>query len=265
MVAKITPPEDESTWKAEVRDYFAMQKVGKHQTASLEALLLSSASPQSARKGAVAGTNATLAHSVPAAVNSPQNQSSLATPSVFVRAARQMHSSRVGYVASALIASFVTFVAAQTWGPGGLGDDPFDPIADLANQPGPKAYPADFDLEGDASGFREVVEEVFPQQDIFSADLGKQLADEGYSPREGRFFTWSGEPGVSILLKGKEGEEDKPATLYIVRLTEKNEQKFPRERTLKRVGERAGKLRKVNVWRDGRYGYAMVQSAHVPE
>lgn len=265
MVTKITPPEDESTWKAEVRDYFAMQKVGQHQTASLEALLLSSASPQSARRGATADPQAkSLAQPAPSE-DAPARHSAPFSFTGLVRFARPIHSSGLGYVASALVASFVTFVAVQTWGPGGLGDDPFDPIADLANQPGPKAYPADFDLEGDASGFREVVEEVFPQQDIFSADLGKQLADEGYSPSEGRFFTWSGEPGVSILLKGKQGDEDKPATLYIVRLTEKNEQKFPRERTLKRVGGRTDKLRKVNVWRDGRYGYAMVQSAQQAE
>ena len=168
-------------------------------------------------------------------------------------------------MASALIAAGLALGVQRQFSETGLGVDDSDPIADLANQPGPRAYPADFDLEGDPAGFREIVQDVFPQQDLFSADLPKQLAGGVYFPSEGRFFSWSGEPGVSILLKGAQGAETSPATLYIVRLTDKNEQKFPRERTLKRIAGKSGKVRKVNVWREGRYGYAVVQSVAVSD
>lgn len=275
-----TTPSQEPVWKTEVREHFESQKVGIHQAASLEALLLATpedpgmAPPFSYRHPSLEGpvrvgaSSSPRPEAAPGPANTfvPHRAPASSSPHLLARAARRAHASGFGYVAAVLLAASATFFVQREWGPGGtFGDDTFDPIADLANQPGPRSYPADFDLEGDPAGFREIVQEVFPHQDVFSADLGKQLAGGGYTPSEGRFFTWSGEPGVSILLKGEQGGDTTPATLYIVRLTDKNEQKFPRERTLKRVTGRSGKVRKVNVWRDGRYGYAMVQSVALSE
>jgi hypothetical protein len=256
------PPVDEPTWHAQVRAHSSLQSVGKSQADSLEALLLAcpAAAPEDPVRrvvhGAVAGSH------MPGFAVSHNFTRSRARDSL-PRWAGRLHASGAGYLVSALVAAGVTLFVQYA-----REEEAIDPIADLAdvaNQGGPRAYPADFDLEGDPAGFREIVDEVFPQQDIFSAELPKQLTNGAYAPSKGRFFTWSGEPGVSILLKDASGNEANPSTLYIVRLTDKNEKKFPRERTLKRVAGRYGKERKVNLWREGRYGYAMVQSVSFSE
>ncbi|MCA2958656.1 MAG: hypothetical protein IOD12_00295, partial [Silvanigrellales bacterium] len=186
MDTKNTPPK-EPAWQAEVRAHFESQKVGIHQASSLEALLLFSpvaqSVPQTLAHSVRVGASSVLTASVPPLGEEPLNPPlPPVAAGLLSRTVRRAHASGVGYVVAALAAASATFLVQQERGFGGFDDDAFDPIADLASQPGPRAYPADFDLEGDPAGFREVVQEVFPQQDVFSADLGKQLAGGGYTP-----------------------------------------------------------------------------------
>jgi hypothetical protein len=249
MDDKLSQPK-QPAWTGQLREHFGSVKLGEAQASSLEALLLSTP------------ISVPTAHTSPVSAAAPPVAPASGAPASWWRS---IHASGAGYVVSALLAASAVFVVDHQFSESGLWMEEPDLIADLANQPGPRAYPADFDLEGDPAGFREIVKDVFPQQDLFSADLPKQLAGGVYFPSEGRFFSWSGQPGVSIVLKGAQGVETSPATLYIVRLTDKNEQKFPQVRTVKRIAAKSGKVRKANVWREGRYGYAVVQSLAVNE
>jgi hypothetical protein len=52
-----------------------------------------------------------------------------------------------------------------------------------------------------------------------------------------------------------------PATLLIVKLSENSQRKFPKEKLTRKVAGKSGKMRKVKVWREGNFGYAMVQES----
>jgi hypothetical protein len=158
---------------------------------------------------------------------------------------------------SAAIAATLTFLIVNP-----PFDEPLDPIAELTQLPGPRVYPPDFDLEGDSKAMNDIVVELFDDKNFFISDLPQQvLAD--YKPNEGRFFSWDGEPAVSIQMNQKPNAVSKknvsPATLLIVKLSEKSQRKFPKEKQTRKVAGKAGKVRKVKVWREGNFGYAMVQ------
>jgi hypothetical protein len=141
-------------------------------------------------------------------------------------------------------------------------EEPLDPIAELTQLSGPRVYPPDFDLEGDSKAMNDIVVELFADKDFFISDLPKQVLAE-YKPNEGRFFSWDGEPAVSIQMNQNPNAISKKnvpqATLLIVKLSEKSQRKFPKEKQTRKVASKAGKMRKVNVWREGNFGYAMVQ------
>jgi hypothetical protein len=249
-------------WKNQVHEHFQEQRIGRSQATSLEKMLLArpvSVPPEwygepeknppspNADQGLPKGNSPTSGPwKEPAPLRGLAVRSTLS----------KLHGKGIGYVLAALLSAGTTLAIVQNFQD---DEDAGDPIAELANLAGPRLYPPDFDLEGDPAGFREVVQDLLPQHDFFQAELPKELGHD-YLPSEGRFFTWSGEPGVSIQLKISREDLEPRAILYIVRLTERNERKFPKDTAVKRVTVRSGKPKKVNVWREGPYGYAMVQS-----
>jgi hypothetical protein len=162
-------------------------------------------------------------------------------------------------ILSAVVAASLTFLIVKP-----PADEPLDPIAELAQLPGPKVYPPDFDLEGDSKAMNDIVFELFADKDFFVADLPAQVLAE-YKPSEGRFFSWDGEPAVSIQMNRNASAQAKrvnePATLLIVKLSEKSQRKFPKDKLTRKVAGKSGKVRKVKVWREGNFGYAMVQDS----
>jgi hypothetical protein len=169
----------------------------------------------------------------------------------------QVHRSGFGYLLSSVFAAASTF-AIMTF----QQEVSIDPIVELANQAGPKAFPADFDLEGDPDSFAQFMRDVFPQQEFTLSQLPKEVM-RGYRPSEGRFFTWSGQPGVSIQLLSPPTKLDNGSNtlLYIVQLGDSNSKGFPKEQKVTRnYTSKAGKQKRVKAWRDDKFGYAMVQS-----
>jgi hypothetical protein len=110
----------------------------------------------------------------------------------------------------------------------------------------------------------DIVFELFADKDFFVSDLPAQVLAE-YKPSEGRFFSWDGEPAVSIQMNRNANAHAKkanePATLLIVKLSEKSQRKFPKDKLTRKVAGKSGKVRKVKVWREGNFGYAMVQDS----
>lgn len=162
-------------------------------------------------------------------------------------------------IMSAAIAASVTFLLVQP-----SNEETLDPIAELTQLPGPKVYPPDFDLEGDSNAMNDIVYELFADKNFFVSDLPAQVLAE-YKPSEGRFFSWDGEPAVSIQMNQNSNTKAKklsePATLLIVKLSENSQRKFPKEKLTRKVAGKSGKMRKVKVWREGNFGYAMVQES----
>ncbi len=170
----------------------------------------------------------------------------------------------VSSIVSATLAASATFFIVKT-----DTDETPDPIAELTQLPGPKVYPPDFDLEGDSRALQDIVYELFADKDYFVSKLPAQVLAE-YKPTEGRFFSWDGEPAVSIQMNRNTAQDvvklnTDPATLFIVKLSEKSQRKFPKDKVTRKVAGQAGKMHKVRVWREGKYGYAMVQSVAVTD
>lgn len=168
----------------------------------------------------------------------------------------------------ALVSSLVSAVAAacatlMLAGPG--NDAQQDPIAELALLPaGHKLYPPDFDLDGDPTNLNEIIHDVFADKNFFVSDLPPQVVAE-YAPATGRFFSWDGEPAVSIEMNRNKVSVSgsQAATLFIVKLSDKSKRKFPKEKQTRKVTGRAGKMRKLNIWREGNFGYAMLQDSPI--
>lgn len=159
-------------------------------------------------------------------------------------------------VMSALAAASITFSLVNS-----PNEAPRDPIAELAQLPvGHKLYPPDFDLDGDSANLNEIIHDIFADKNFFVSDLPPQIVAE-YAPAAGRFFSWDGEPAVSIEMNknnvGVSGSQ--AATLFIVKLSEKSKRKFPKEKQTRKVAGKSGHVRKVKVWREGNFGYAMLQ------
>lgn len=180
------------------------------------------------------------------------------------------------YLAVAIAAAgFTIFVLPSTLLVNSSGETN-EALTDLLSTPTMRSYPPDFDLEGDANALADVMQDVFPADAElpFKAEFPSHLTGK-FKPTEGRFFTWAGEPGVSIRLTPAaltRVSSNLPSavagtlsshvtTLFIVKLNGFAEQKFPKERVVKRVATRSGKDRRIHVWRQGNYGYAVVQNA----
>ena len=241
-----------STWKHLVQEHFAQVKLSRDSVTNLENLLLSEdVAPTTHLASKAAATGST-------------SQKALLSRMPPVRLLQRLNRWGLGYVLSAVAAAGITFVLLE-----GRHEEPQDPIAELTSQPGSRYYPPDFYLEGDASALKDILTDVFAEQNYFAADIPKNIQAQ-YSPNEGRFFSWDGEPAVSIQLQSSKelpnSALNPPATLYIVKLSTKSEGRFPKEKFTKRIAGKAGsKSKKVNVWREGKYGYAMVQSVAVKE
>lgn len=154
-----------------------------------------------------------------------------------------------------------------------------DPLFNVANLSENLEFPADFNLEGDLDELPDLVEDTLPDRSFFP-QVPRQLVNN-FSAYEGRFFMFHGEQGVGIRVQpikpaasagsanlarrvataGKVRPADTHATLYIVKLSEKNGATFPKRRVASRVLSASGKIKRISAWREGAYGYAMVQSA----
>jgi len=131
------------------------------------------------------------------------------------------------------------------------------------------AMPPDFDLVGDSNALPQLSMDSLPDQS-FEPVIPKQLA-QSYSAYEGRFFLYKGQQGVSITMEPNQNiqktklQQSKPSVLYIVKLTKKNENSFPKQKILKKIQAASSKIKRVYAWRDGAYGYAMVQPQGIQE
>jgi len=129
--------------------------------------------------------------------------------------------------------------------------------------------PPDFDLVGDSNALPQLSMDSLPNQS-FEPIIPKQLA-QSYSANEGRFFLYKGQQGVSITMEPNQSiqkakiQHSKPVVLYIVKLTKKNENSFPKQKILKKIQAASSKIKRVYAWRDGAYGYAMVQPQGIQE
>lgn len=125
------------------------------------------------------------------------------------------------------------------------------------------AMPPDFDLVGDSTALPQLSIDSLPNQS-FEPVIPQQLA-QSYSASEGRFFLFKGLQGVSINLEPnnrinkKSLTKQRPTVLFIVKLSKKNENSFPKQKILKKIQASASKIKKIYAWREGAYGYAIVQ------
>lgn len=59
--------------------------------------------------------------------------------------------------------------------------------------------------------------------------------------------------------------QKKSSTVYIVKLSDKNNSSFPSHRMTRKILSASGKIKRVYAWRDATYGYAMVQPLELEE
>lgn len=152
--------------------------------------------------------------------------------------------------------------------------DSQDIISEVAVQPDASVMPADFNLEGDFESLQELINDSLPSTQMFTPNIPSQIS-KSYTAYEGRFFLVNGQQGVSINMKRSVaapldthlgGTVDShwnwsasPSTLYIVKLNKKSQAAFPQQKTLRKVFSATGKINRVYAWREGMYGYAVVQ------
>lgn len=123
----------------------------------------------------------------------------------------------------------------------------------------------EFDLNGDLDNLQDWIDDLLSEDNSFSPDLPKQLV-ENYEAHKGHFFLYQGHQGVSIKIKPSAlampyGGKWDDSILYIVQLDKNMESSFPKERVLRKIRSSTGKIRSIFAWREGAYGYAMVQPA----
>ncbi len=147
---------------------------------------------------------------------------------------------------------------------------PRDIISEVVNLSDNLNFPADFNLDGNLNDLPDLINDSLPKSSSFTPRVPKQLAQD-FSAYEGRFFLFKGEQGVGISVLPSTHEEPIPmrlheglghnqsSTLYIVKLSEKNKSSFPSQKTSRKIYSALGKLKRVHTWREGTYGYAMVQ------
>lgn len=164
----------------------------------------------------------------------------------------------LSHIVTALLAASTTFFLVQYF-ENTRHDFIGEMVSSLQNA---NAMPADFDLVGDFTALPQLSVDSLADQS-FAPEIPQQLA-QTYSAAEGRFFLFKGLQGVSInmephLLPKSSPQKSKSAVLYIVKLTKKNENSFPKQKVLKKIQASASKIKKIYAWREGSYGYAMVQ------
>ncbi len=182
---------------------------------------------------------------------------------VFVKNQRSIYS----HIATASLAVIVTFGFINLFE---INNHDF--IAEMvSSMQDASAMPPDFDLVGDSNALPQLSMDSLPNQS-FEPVIPKQVT-QSYSAYEGRFFLYKGQQGVSITMEPNQSiikfaskkPQTNPAVLYIVKLTQKNEGSFPKQKVLKRIQSSSSKVKRVYAWRDGAYGYAMVQQQGFPD
>jgi hypothetical protein len=136
---------------------------------------------------------------------------------------------------------------------------PHDLISEVVGLAENLKFPADFNLNGNLNDLPDLINDSLPNHS-FTPSIPTQIA-QNYSAYEGRFFLFKGEQGVGI----HGFEQDRPSTLYIVKLSDKNRASFPAQKTSRKISSATGKIKRVYAWRDGTYGYAMVQPLNLDE
>ena len=131
--------------------------------------------------------------------------------------------------------------------------------------------PADFNLDGNFSNFSLVLKDTWKGKP-FTPTIPKLITDD-FTGFQGRFFTIKGNPAVGIhLKKSKHSHFHRPISpfdiqkgmLYIMKLS-RNQQNFPKTKTLEKIKSSSGKMHKIMAWSEGIYGYAMVESSNDTE
>ncbi|APJ04427.1 hypothetical protein [Silvanigrella aquatica] len=171
------------------------------------------------------------------------------------------------HVCTAALAAVTTLVCINL-----LESNNHDFIAEMvSSMQNTAAMPPDFDLVGDSNALTQLSMDSLPNQ-YFEPVIPKQVA-QNYNAYEGRFFIFKGQQGVSIsmepntsMIKSQnKAQQSRPAVLYIVKLSQKNENSFPKQKVLKRILSSSSKVKRVYAWRDGAYGYAMVPQQGMSE
>ncbi len=213
---------NKNDWKLKVSQYFESVQLPPSRSRELESLLR----------------------------NTPVHEHGASSYSGFWLAAlKRIHNSGIGYATAAVAAAALTFAILE------INKDQSDPIEELSNV-GTKSYPPDFDLDGDATSFQGIVQELMPDEP-FTAEIPLHIQSK-FAPSDGRFFTWAGESGVRIrLVNSKNGNPNN--ALYIVRLPKNALAQFPKEKIERSLAGTTGNKKKVKAWRDGKYGFALVQ------
>ena len=238
-----TDPKYENSkdcWKEQVKSHFNQITLSADKKRSLEHLLLNASTKQETQYYQKFKTN--IIEKI---------------KSVCVKNQRIIYS----HLATASLAAIVTFSFVNLFE---INNHDF--ISEMvSSMQDASAMPPDFDLVGDSTALPQLSMDSLPNQS-FEPVIPKQLA-QNYSAYEGRFFLYKGQQGVSITMEPNQAFVKSaskvplthPAVLYIVKLTQKNEGSFPKQKILKRIQSSSSKVKRVYAWRDGAYGYAMVQ------
>ena len=179
------------------------------------------------------------------------------------------------HIATASAAIFITLGFAY-YAHSTIESAPRDLVSDVVSLSDNLNFPADFNLDGDLKDLPDLIHESLPNQS-FSPAIPVQIAQD-FSAYEGRFFLFNGEQGVGISVLPSSHEKSRlllplqknftpsqPSTFYIVKLSDKNKASFPAQKVTRKIASASGKIKRVYAWRNGTYGYAMVQPVEFEE
>ena len=102
--------------------------------------------------------------------------------------------------ATGLAACFVGILVGVRLQPLGEGEPSFDPLVEVTSSAG-RGMPADFDLDGDLAALPDMIRDILPGEPFLTA-IPSHLVSE-YDAKDGRFFSWSGMPGVKVSVRPK--------------------------------------------------------------
>ena len=190
-------------------------------------------------------------------------------PSKFAQFFSKNRSVIFSHIATAAAAIVITLGFAY-YSHSTIESAPHDLISDVVGLSDNLNFPADFNLDGNLKDLPDLINDSLPNHS-FSPAVPMQIAQD-FSAYEGRFFLYKGEQGVGISvtplshdnsiipLRLHQGfERSQPSTLYIVKLSDRNRSSFPTQKVSRKIASASGKIKRVYAWRDGTYGYAMVQ------
>ncbi len=244
-----TDPKNEISkecWKEQIKSHFNQISLSAEKKRSLEHLLLNTSSHRETKYFQIVNSNFIAK-----------------IKGAFVKNQRLIYS----HFATASLTVIVTFSFINLFD---MNNHDF--IAEMvSSMPDASAMPPDFDLVGDSTALPQLSMDSLPNQS-FEPVIPKQVA-QSYSAYEGRFFLYKGQQGVSITMEpnlsiiksASKTPQNHPAVLYIVKLTQKNEGSFPKQKVLKKIQSSPSRVKRVYAWRDGAYGYAMVQQQGMPD